>query len=113
MPWLAKKGELRGTALLILNIGARWVWVVMTISWPLYPHPTPKEPRYPVCTILDGPQGRSSRIWISENLVFPPGFQLLTVRPVTSDYLLRPPGPAHMPAYFRTLDPNTVTCRRY
>lgn len=91
MPRLAKKGELRLTALLVLNIGARWVWV-MTISWPLYP--PPKEPRYPVYTILGGPQGLSSRIWISENLVFPPGFQLRTVQPVTSDYRLRPAGRA-------------------
>lgn len=82
----------------------------MTISWPLYP---PREPRYPVYTILDGPQSRSSRIWISENLVFPPGLQLRTVQAVTSDYRLRPPAPAHMPAYFRTVDPNTVRGRRY
>jgi hypothetical protein len=57
--------------------------------------------------------GRSSRIWIIESLVFAPGFQLRTVQPITSDYRLRPPGPAHMSAYSMTLDPHFVRVRRY
>jgi hypothetical protein len=75
--------------------------------------PLPPKSRYPVYTILGGPQRRSWEIWISKNLVFPPGFQLRTVQPVTSDYRLRPPGPTYMHAYSNTLDPNIVRDRRY
>jgi hypothetical protein len=36
----AEKGK-RGIALLFLNLGTRWWWVVNTTPWPLYPQEKP------------------------------------------------------------------------
>jgi hypothetical protein len=105
MPRLAKKGELRGTALPILNIGSGWVWVVMTISWSLYlPPPPPGWASGPVFIDMDK--------WKSR---VPTGAPTPD-RPARDEWLPTTPSrpaPTHMPAYFRTLDPNTVRGRRY
>jgi hypothetical protein len=37
--------------------------------------------RYPLCNRLDGPQGRSGRVW---KISLPPGFDPRTVQPVVA-----------------------------
>jgi len=46
----------RNIALLFLNLGAGWGWVVNATPWPLYP---PGKVRYPLYRRLCGPQGQS------------------------------------------------------
>jgi len=51
--------ESGGIAPRILNLGARWRWVVSFTHRPLYPRG--KNPRYPLDRTLGGPQSRSGR----------------------------------------------------
>ena len=73
----------RCTALFILNLGARWGWVVNATTQPLNP-----QGRAPVPVIEEAgfDPGLSGREWGRENLLLPPGFEPHTVQPVASRY---------------------------
>jgi hypothetical protein len=69
-----------GVALLFLNLGARWGWVVNAAPRPLYPW---ERPRYLLYRRLAGSQGGSGRVG---KISSPPGFDPWTVQPVASRY---------------------------
>jgi hypothetical protein len=62
MPWRHRRS--RGTALPSRKLGARWGWVVNAT-----PRPFTQEQLYPLHKGLDGPRGRSGRVWRGENLL--------------------------------------------
>ena len=62
------------------NLSPRCWWVVNTTPRPLYPL---GNTWYPLCTKLDGPQGRSGRV---RNISPPQGFDPRTVHYVASRY---------------------------
>ena len=72
----------KAQALLILNFGARWGWVVSTTPRPLYPR---GNTRYPLYRRLGGPRGRSGRVRKSTQ---PAGFRTPD-RPARSESLRR------------------------
>ena len=74
----------RGTDLIILNLGAKWEWVVNTTPRPL--HPRANKTRYPVCKMLGWLQAPSSRASRKSNLFAPLGFEPRTVQSVASRY---------------------------
>jgi len=78
-------------ALFVVNIGARWWWVIRTT---LRPHSPWEGPRKGFCRRQCGPRYRSGRICRRENFVPSPGFLPRTIKPVASHYstvLFRPP----------------------
>lgn len=68
-------------ALLILNLTARWEWMVNDTPQPLYPWG-----RAPVLRRVGMPQGPSARVRRRENLFPPLGFKPRTVQCVASCY---------------------------
>ena len=65
----------RRVTVLLINLGARWGWVVYAKSLPLYPPPG-KETRYSLYCKLARPQGRSGLV---RKISPPPGFDTRTV----------------------------------
>jgi len=86
----------------LLNLGARWGWVVNATHRPLY-----SQERL-ATRMLGGPQGRSVLVW----KISPPlGFDPRTVQPVASRY-------TDLPTKFKlgrpaTSDVSTRDCSRY
>ena len=70
----------RGIALLLLDHGTRRGWGFSITPRPLL---TPGKTRYPLCSRLGGPQGRSGQV---RKISPPPGFDPRTVQPVVSRY---------------------------
>jgi hypothetical protein len=59
-------GGNRGLGLLILNLGARWGWVVNTTARPFYPQ---QRAPVPIVQGLRGPQDRRGRVWRIQNFL--------------------------------------------
>jgi hypothetical protein len=78
-PQRAQRGS-RGINLPILDLGARWGWVVSTTPRPLYPWERPGTH----CT--GGWVGPRAGLDVCENSRPPPGFDPRTVQPVVSRY---------------------------
>ena len=75
----AQKGS-RGIALLFLNLGTRWGWMVNAMPWPLYPW----ERSGTHC--IGGWVGPRADLDVRRKISPPPGFDPRTVQPVASRY---------------------------
>ena len=76
------KGESRGIALLLsVCLGTRWVWVVSTTSWALFPW---KDPVH----IVQEAGWVSEPVWIGAENLTPTGFDPRTFQPVASRYTI-------------------------
>ena len=69
-----------GITLLLLNLGARWGWMLTATPLPLY---LGQETRYPLYKRLGGPQVQSGRM---RKILPPPWFDLRTVQRLARRY---------------------------
>jgi hypothetical protein len=77
------RGGSRRTALLMLNLGARWGWVINTTLRPLYPRERATVPIVQEAGWTSGPVCMDKE---KRKYPAPPGFQPRTVQPVPSRY---------------------------
>jgi hypothetical protein len=76
--------ESGGIAPRILDLGARWRWVVRYTPRPRYPKG--RSPWYPLCRRLGGPQSRSGCSGEGKNPQSLPGLEPPIIQPVTQRY---------------------------